>query len=33
VPGGHLFLIARASEVIPMIKSFLAEPDGKREKR
>ena len=27
VRGGHLFLISRASEVVPMIKSFLAEPD------
>ena len=30
VPGGHLFLVSRASEVIPMIKSFLAEPDSKK---
>lgn len=28
VKGGHLFLVSRASEVVPMIKSFLAEPDS-----
>jgi poly(3-hydroxyalkanoate) depolymerase len=33
VRGGHLFLISRASEVVPMIKAFLAEPDGGRVKR
>jgi poly(3-hydroxyalkanoate) depolymerase len=28
VKGGHLFIISRASEVIPLIRDFLAEPDS-----
>jgi len=27
VPGGHLFLVSRPKETIPLIKAFLAEPD------
>ena len=27
VPGGHLFLVSRASESVPLIKAFLSEPD------
>ena len=30
VPGGHLFLVSRASEVIPLIRDFL---DGASERR
>lgn len=33
VHGGHLFLVSRAKEVVPMIKAFLAEPDGEHKKR
>jgi pimeloyl-ACP methyl ester carboxylesterase len=33
VPGGHLFLISRANDVVPMIKAFLTEPDTKQNKR
>ncbi len=28
VPGGHLFLVSRAAEVIPMIRDFLDEDDA-----
>lgn len=28
VEGGHLFLVSRSSESVPIIKAFLAEPDG-----
>lgn len=31
--GGHLFLISRAKEVVPVIAEFLAEPDSDRAKR
>jgi poly(3-hydroxyalkanoate) depolymerase len=27
VPGGHLFLVSRPKETIPLIEAFLAEPD------
>lgn len=27
VPGGHLFLVSRAAEAVPLIKAFLAESD------
>ncbi len=33
VHGGHLFLISRAKEIVPMIKAFLAEPDEISKKR
>jgi poly(3-hydroxyalkanoate) depolymerase len=28
VPGGHLFLVTRPKETIPLIEAFLAEPDA-----
>jgi pimeloyl-ACP methyl ester carboxylesterase len=32
VEGGHLFLVSRASEVVPLIRAFYAEPDADLEK-
>jgi hypothetical protein len=30
VPGGHLFLVSRAKEVIPLIRDFLDEKPVRR---